>query len=181
MGSLCRQVVRVWPKIGDSRNPIVVIQLEETEARLPGAVRVGEINPARCAPMLTNNPNDVQMPISWEALDVEPHVSGTPSDPFASLRSLINDVFGEKVTEGIPVSVIRGHPVRGNHVPRRTHSLSLVRKEQLSGSKRQGDNKSCRQDLDVAGSAPCAPRLTLVCERASGAGHRRCSRALPTR
>jgi hypothetical protein len=134
VGSLCRQLVRVRPKICDPRNPVVVVQLEETEARLASTVRVREVDPASSATMLTNNPNDFKVPISWETFDVEPHVSGAPSDSFAGLRSLIDHVFGDKVSEGIPVSVIRCRPVRGYNIARLAHTL-----ESSVGQTRTGD------------------------------------------
>ena len=84
--------------------------------------------------MLTNNPNDFKVPISWETFDVEPHVSGAPSDPFAGLRSLVDHVFGDKVSDGIPVSVIRCRPVRGYNIARLTHTL-----ESSVGQARTGD------------------------------------------
>src|SRR6266851_4586723 len=65
-----RQLVRVWPEVRYPNDLVGIVQIEEAKAWLSSAVRIGEIDPACRVLSIPHGPNDSEMPVSFETLNV---------------------------------------------------------------------------------------------------------------
>ena len=75
--SVCGQLVGIWPEVSDPSDLPVLLELEEAQPRLGASVGVRELDPARRVDSLSDDLDDLQMPVTWKPFDVESHVAGT--------------------------------------------------------------------------------------------------------
>ena len=109
MGASGRQVVRVWPEVVNPLDQAGLVELEEAQPRLR-SLRASELDPARGAVGLANDPLDLEMPWTRKAFDVEPNVGVPAADAFSGLRALVDHVIGEQPAERVPVPRSRRTP-----------------------------------------------------------------------
>jgi hypothetical protein len=92
---LLRELIRIRPEVRNAHDLAVIAQLKEAETWLRSAIGGRELDPTSGVLALAHDPNDPQMPIARETLDVEPDVVGRTADPLSRLGPLVYDVIGK--------------------------------------------------------------------------------------
>src|SRR5512135_1545578 len=126
MGTACWELVWLGPEVGDQGDLAVVFELKEAQAGLR-ALLPGELDPAGRVLTLGDDPLHGEVPVTGEALHVEPDAGALAADLLPGLRAAVDHIAGQQRAERIPVPGLGRGPVRCHYFMRIGYARQAAR------------------------------------------------------